>query len=46
MFKALKALKEAVRTGFKNPSQAENDPNLAKLKAYDEFDKILKSIKA
>ena len=46
MYKALKALKEAVRTGFNNPSQAENDPNLAKLKAYDEFDKILKSIKA
>ena len=46
MYKALKALKEAVRTGFSNREQAQNDPNLDKLKVYDEFGKILKSIKA
>ena len=45
-YKALKSLKEAVKAGFNNASQAENDPNLAKLKAYDEFNKILSSIKA
>ncbi|MDB5227871.1 MAG: hypothetical protein JWN78_2064 [Bacteroidota bacterium] len=46
MYKALKALKEAVRTGFNNGDQAQNDPNLAKLRSYDEFNKIIKSIKA
>lgn len=46
MYKALKALKEAVRTGFNNGDQAQNDPNLAKLRTYDEFNKIIKSIKA
>lgn len=46
MFQALKALKEAVKAGFSNSEQAQNDPNLAQLKNYDEFSKILKSIKA
>jgi hypothetical protein len=46
MFYALKALKEAVKAGFNNSTQAQNDPNLAQLKSYDEFNKILKSIKA
>ena len=45
LYKALKALKEAVRTGFINSEQAKNDPNLAKLKIYDEFNKIMNSIK-
>lgn len=45
-YKALKALKEAIRTGFNKKEQALNDPNLEKLKAYDEFSKILNSIKA
>lgn len=46
MYQALKALKEAVKAGFNNSVQAQNDPNLAQLKSYDEFNKILKSIKA
>lgn len=46
MFYALKALKEAVKAGFNNSTQAQNDPNLAQLKSYDKFSKILKSIKA
>lgn len=46
IFYALKALKEAVKAGFNNNTQAQNDPNLAQLKSYDEFNKILKSIKA
>lgn len=46
MFQALKALKEAVKAGFNNRAQAENDPNLSNLKAYDEFSKILNAIKS
>ena len=46
MFYALKALKEAVKAGFNNKEQAQNDPNLTALKSYDEFKKILSSIKA
>lgn len=46
MYQALKSLKEAVKAGFVNKEQAENDPNLSALKSYDEFNKILKSIKA
>ena len=46
MYQALKSLKEAVKAGFNNSEQAQNDPNLAQLKSYDEFKKILNSIKA
>ena len=46
MFQALKALKEAVKSGFSNRDKAENDPNLSKLKTYEEFGRILQTIKA
>jgi hypothetical protein len=46
MFYALKSLKEAVKAGFTNKEQAQNDPNLSALKSYDEFKKILSSMKA
>ncbi len=46
MYQALKSLNEAVKAGFKNIDQAQNDPNLSALKSYDEFKKILRSIKA
>jgi hypothetical protein len=45
MYKALKALKESVRTGFNNTDRALNDETLSPLKAYGEFSKILKTIK-
>lgn len=44
MYKALKSLKEAVRTGFNNREKAINDEQLSPLKAYTEFSKIIKSI--
>ncbi len=46
MYQALKSLKEAVKSGFNNSEQAQKDPNLAQLKSYDEFKKIISSIKA
>lgn len=46
MYKALKALKEAVKSGYHNTTQAQNDPNLTPLKQYDEFKKIMDAIKA
>jgi hypothetical protein len=46
LFKALKSLKEAVKAGFNDQSLAQNDPNLEALKSYDEFNKILQSIKS
>lgn len=46
MYQALKALKEAVKAGYSNVEQAKNDPNLSPLKSYDEFNKIINSIKA
>ena len=45
-FQALKALKEAVNAGFNNKAKLENDPNLVELKQYEEFNKILNSIKS
>lgn len=45
MFKALKSLKEAVKNGYGNKNEALNDPNLAPLKSYSEFNKIIDSIK-
>lgn len=46
MYQALKSLKEAVKAGFNNSEQAQNDPNLSQLKTYSEFKKILSTIKA
>lgn len=46
LFKALKSLKEAVKAGFNDQSLAQNDPNLEALKNYDEFNKIMQSIKS
>ena len=45
LFQALKALKEAVKAGFNDSNLAQNDPNLSPLKSYDEFTKIINSIK-
>lgn len=45
LYQALKALKEAVKAGFKDGEMALNDPNLKPLKAYNEFQKIIDSIK-
>ncbi len=45
-FQALKALKEAVKAGYSNKIQAETDPNLDALRAYDEFSKIVNDIKS
>ncbi|MBK9328356.1 MAG: hypothetical protein IPM95_03360 [Sphingobacteriales bacterium] len=44
LYKALKSLKESVRTGFSNSDQALNDPNLKELSSYTEFKKIIQSI--
>lgn len=44
LYKALKCLKESVRTGFSNSEQALNDPNLKELASYTEFKKIIQSI--
>lgn len=45
LYKALKSLKNAVNAGFNNSMQIENDENLNALKQYDEFKKIVNSIK-
>ncbi len=46
LYKALKSLKNAVNAGYSNSLQIENDENLNALKQYDEFKKIVDSIKA
>ncbi len=46
LYAALKALKEAAKSGFNNSEQAKNDPNLSPLKAYDEFNRIINSMKS
>ena len=46
LYKALKSLKNAVNAGYSNSLQIENDENLNALKQYDEFKKIVNSIKA
>lgn len=45
LYKALKSLKNAVDAGYNNSLQIENDENLNALKQYDEFKKIVNSIK-
>lgn len=46
LYNALKSLKNAVNAGYNNVTQIQSDENLASLKQYDEFDKIVKSIKS
>lgn len=46
LYKALQALKAAVKAGYNNTSQIENDVNLSTLKQFDEFNKIVRSIKS
>ena len=46
LYKALKSLKNAVNAGYNNSSQIQSDENLASLKQFDEFNKIVKSIKS
>lgn len=46
LYKALKSLKNAVNAGYSNSSQIENDENFNAIKQYDEFKKIVNSIKA
>ncbi len=46
LYAALKALKEAAKAGFNNGEQAKNDANLSPLKVYDEFNKIIESMKS
>lgn len=45
LYKALKSLKDAVKAGYNNRNQIENDINLSNLKQFDEFNKIINSIK-
>jgi len=46
LYKALKALKNAVNAGYNNTTQIQSDENLASLKKFDEFNKIVSSIKS
>ncbi len=46
LYKALKSLKIAVNAGYNNVSKIQSDENLASLKQYDEFNKIVNSIKS
>lgn len=45
LYKALKALKAAVKAGYNNRNKIETDNNLFILKQFNEFNKIINSIK-